>query len=296
MKRKFYLSIIPHQPSGNKGVWFFIAIFFVLAIFLTISIFLIFHLIGQGSSVLISEKDIERVAKENIVLKKTKNEVENRLNISRKKAEELKEISKTIEPLVGIQKIPKDDKFNLEGLSVGERLDSLLIISKKNRNIYNYAHNKLTKNKKLSASVPSIKPIKGWIVKGYGHINDLFTDEIRLHPGITFSAMRGTPVYATGSGYIIRKGTESGIGLFVVINHGFGYITKYGHLQSIRVEEGDYVTRNHIIGYAGKTGRVTGPCLYYEVIQNGKRTDPINFIFDYVETMKPGTDNESILQ
>jgi murein DD-endopeptidase MepM/ murein hydrolase activator NlpD len=94
-------------------------------------------------------------------------------------------------------------------------------------------------------------------------------------------------VFATGDGSIIREGMADGIGLFVEINHGFGYITKYGHLQAIRVEEGELVKRGDIIGYVGKTGRVMGPCLYYEVIMSGKRTDPTFFIFENIATLRP---------
>ena len=110
----------------------------------------------------------------------------------------------------------------------------------------------------------------------------------RLVPSIrTLAPMRGSPVYATGDGSIIRTGMENGIGVFVQINHDYGYITKYGHLQSVRVEEGEYVKRGDVIGYVGKTGRTIGPSLYYEIIMGGKKTNPLYFIFEDIETLEP---------
>ncbi|MCK4235059.1 M23 family metallopeptidase, partial [candidate division WOR-3 bacterium] len=208
--------------------------------------------------------------------------------ITKKKVEELDKTAKRVEPLLDIQKMPYSKEFSFIGFTLSEILDSLLEISKQNINSFSSAYDKLTKNEKLASSIPSIRPVDGSLVKGYGYINDIFTDEVRFHPGVTFNAMKGSPVYATGNGSIIREGMEDGIGLFLEINHGFGYITKYGHLRSVRVEKGDYVKRGDIIGYVGKTGRVTGPCLYYEVILGGKKTNPLNFIFKDFKTIEPG--------
>ncbi len=290
MSRKFFLSIIPNQPDGKKSPLFFISLFLFLIIFLGISLFLLVRLLRFSEGALLREKDVTKIRKENIILKKTEEEIKEYLEISKTKVEELDKTAKRIEPLLNIQKLPQDKELSFNGFTMSERLDSLLTLSKKNRSVFSHAFNKLMKNKKLSSSVPSIRPVDGWLVKGYGYINDLFTDEVRFHPGISFSAMKGTPVYATGNGSIIRKGMGDGIGLFVAINHGYGYITKYGHLQSVRVEEGDYVKRGDVIGFVGKTGRTTGPGLYYEVIMNGKRTNPLNFIFEDVETMEPEFD------
>lgn len=287
MKRKLYISIIPNQPAGKKSLVFFILLFFFLSIFLGISLVLLVRLFSSSNGVLIRRTEVRMLQNENKILKKTEEDVKERFERTKKKMEDLDKTAKRIEPLLDIQKLPQDKEFHSNDLTMHERLDSLLRISKKNRDVFTNAFNKLMDNKKMSSSIPSIKPVDGALVKGFGNINDLFTDEVRFHPGITFFAMKGAPVYATANGSIIRKGMGDGIGLFIIINHGYGYITKYGHLRSVRVKEGDYVKRGDIIGYVGKTGRVTGPSLYYEVIMNGEKTDPFNFIFLDVETMKP---------
>ena len=288
MKKKFHISIIPNQPQGKRHPVFFIFIFFFLSIFLTVSLILLIRLFRSDDSVLIRRTDVATIESENKILKEIENELKESFEITKKKVEELDKTAKRVEPLLDIQKMPYSKEFSFIGFTLSEILDSLLEISKQNINSFSSAYDKLTKNEKLASSIPSIRPVDGSLVKGYGYINDIFTDEVRFHPGVTFNAMKGSPVYATGNGSIIREGMEDGIGLFLEINHGFGYITKYGHLRSVRVEKGDYVKRGDIIGYVGKTGRVTGPCLYYEVILGGKKTNPLNFIFEDFKTIEPG--------
>lgn len=288
MKKKFHISIIPNQPQGKRHPVFFIFIFFFLSIFLTVSLILLIRLFRSDDSVLIRRTDVATIESENKILKEIENELKESFEITKKKVEELDKTAKRVEPLLDIQKMPYSKEFSFIGFTLSEILDSLLEISKQNINSFSSAYDKLTKNEKLASSIPSIRPVDGSIVKGYGYINDIFTDEVRFHPGVTFNAMKGSPVYATGNGSIIREGMEDGIGLFLEINHGFGYITKYGHLRSVRVEKGDYVKRGDIIGYVGKTGRVTGPCLYYEVILAGRKTNPLNFIFEDFKTIEPG--------
>lgn len=288
MKKKFHISIIPNQPQGKRHPVFFIFIFFFLSIFLTVSLILLIRLFRSDDSVLIRRTDVATIESENKILKEIENELKESFEITKKKVEELDKTAKRVEPLLDIQKMPYSKEFSFIGFTLSEILDSLLEISKQNINSFSSAYDKLTKNEKLASSIPSIRPVDGSLVKGYGYINDIFTDEVRFHPGVTFNAMKGSPVYATGNGSIIREGMEDGIGLFLEINHGFGYITKYGHLRSVRVEKGDYVKRGDIIGYVGKTGRVTGPCLYYEVILAGRKTNPLNFIFEDFKTIEPG--------
>jgi murein DD-endopeptidase MepM/ murein hydrolase activator NlpD len=288
MKKIFNFTIIPNQPTGKRHPVYFILIVFFLVVVFGISLILVVRLFRSEDSALIRRSDIVTIEKENEVLQDTKEELEEKLETTNKKVEELDKRVKEIEPLVDIQKLPKEKEFSFDGYTLSEILDSLVEISKRNREIFSLAIEKLSNNKKLASSIPSIKPVHGSLVKGYGYVDDIFTNKVQFHPGLTFSAAKGAPVYATGDGEIIREGMEDGIGLFVEINHNFGYLTKYGHLQSVRVEAGDFVKRGDVIGYVGKTGRVTGPCLYYEVILSGRRENPMNFIYEDIVTMEPG--------
>lgn len=144
----------------------------------------------------------------------------------------------------------------------------------------------LAKNKSdLLASIPAIVPIKikdlsKQITSGFGwRIHPIYKTQ-EFHPGIDFPSNQGTPVYATGNGKIEFSGTDnSGYGIHVIINHGFGYQTLYGHLSKVAVKEGEKVLRGQLIGYVGSTGLSTAPHLHYEVIKNNEKVNPVNYIF-----------------
>lgn len=287
MKKRFTISIVPNQPGGGRHPVFFIGLFLLLAILLITSAVLFIRLFNPSSSALIRRTDVRALEKENAILEKAEEELSSHLDETKEKLEELHKTAGYIDPLIEAQQLPEEMVYSFEGFTAPEILDSLVKVSELNRSTFSTALEKLEHNKRRAQAIPSIRPVDGSLYRGYGYVTDLHTDQVQFHPGMTFSAKKGTPVYATADGYIIRTGMENGIGLFLEINHGFGYITKYGHLQAARVEEGDFVNRGDIIGYVGKTGRVMGPCLYYEVIQNGQRENPGYFIFEDVETLEP---------
>ena len=100
-----------------------------------------------------------------------------------------------------------------------------------------------------------------------------------------FTAPRGTPIYATGNGRILRADqTATGFGKHIRIDHGFGYITIYAHLSQYNVRRGQKIKRGDIIGYVGSTGRSQAPHLHYEVWKDKKKINPINF---YTGTLSP---------
>ena len=102
----------------------------------------------------------------------------------------------------------------------------------------------------------------------------------KMHNGMDFAAPRGTPVFATGDGKIIRAdGRAIGYGKHVKVEHGFGYITVYAHLHKINVRKGQKVKRGDIIGLVGSTGRSEAPHLHYEVQKDDRRINPINFYY-----------------
>ena len=103
----------------------------------------------------------------------------------------------------------------------------------------------------------------------------------RMHAGIDFTAPKGTPIQATGNGRVIKAENERvGYGNHVIIDHGFGYTTLYGHMTSYNVKVGDVVTKGQTIGYIGNTGTSTGPHLHYEVRVKGNPVDPITYVLD----------------
>ena len=139
----------------------------------------------------------------------------------------------------------------------------------------------LDKEKLLSA-IPSIQPIKNEnltrMASGFGWRTDPFTKSRARHKGMDFTAPRGTAIYATSDGVVIRADNRSsGYGKHIRINHGYGYVTLYAHLSKYNVRKGQKVKRGDIIGFVGNTGRSQAPHLHYEVIKDGIAINPINF-------------------
>lgn len=141
----------------------------------------------------------------------------------------------------------------------------------------------LAKNKEsLLSSIPSIQPVNSSALRrmasGYGYRIDPFTKARRMHFGMDFSAPRGTKIYATGDGTVSRADSRAaGFGKHVRIDHGFGYVTIYAHMDSFLVVKGDKIKRGDLIGYVGSSGRSVAPHLHYEIVKDGVKINPINF-------------------
>jgi murein DD-endopeptidase MepM/ murein hydrolase activator NlpD len=144
---------------------------------------------------------------------------------------------------------------------------------------------KLAKEKNnLLAAIPAIQPVRNenlrQIASGFGYRSDPFTKVRKFHEGMDFSAKTGTPIYATGDGVVARAdNTASGYGNHIVIRHGYGYETLYGHLSKYKCRAGQRVKRGDIIGYVGSTGRSEAPHLHYEVHKGGEVVNPLNFYY-----------------
>lgn len=137
---------------------------------------------------------------------------------------------------------------------------------------------------KLLAAIPAIQPVKNESLKhmasGYGYRSDPFTKIKKFHSGMDFSVNIGTPIYATGDGRVTRANNQlSGYGNLIEIEHGYGYQTRYAHLSKYNVKQGQLVKRGDIIGYAGSTGRSSGPHLHYEVHYKGNPVNPLNYYY-----------------
>lgn len=169
-------------------------------------------------------------------------------------------------------------------LSTFQQIDQLkrrmYIQTKSYDEILQMARNK----EKMWASIPAIQPISNKeltrLASGYGmRIHPIYKVK-RMHTGIDFSAPRGTPIYATGDGTVHRvKYNLSGYGKEVILDHGYGYMTRYAHMQDWVVKEGQKVKRGELIGYVGNTGTSTAPHCHYEVLKDGDQVDPVHYFY-----------------
>ncbi len=130
-----------------------------------------------------------------------------------------------------------------------------------------------------SDSIPRGRPIKsGWLSSNYGMRADPFTGKLAMHKGKDFAAKEGSAVIAVANGVVTWSGTRSGFGNLVEINHGNGYVTRYGHNAELLVEAGDRVVKGQSIATIGSTGRSTGPHVHFEVLKNGQQVNPSKYI------------------
>jgi murein DD-endopeptidase MepM/ murein hydrolase activator NlpD len=130
----------------------------------------------------------------------------------------------------------------------------------------------------LAAATPSIWPAHGWLTSTMGHRTDPLTGGDDFHAGLDIAGERGQPVYATAAGTVTHVGYQGGYGNLIVLDHGFGLQTRYGHLLNYTVKEGANVKRGDVIGHVGNTGRSTGYHLHYEVLANGKLLNPLQLL------------------
>jgi murein DD-endopeptidase MepM/ murein hydrolase activator NlpD len=169
--------------------------------------------------------------------------------------------------------------------SIAESLNNLGSRIRAQQASYNEITGMVNNKEKLLAATPAIQPVSNKdlkrIASGFGYRIDPVYKTVKLHPGLDFTAPAGTPIYATADGVIEFAGNSGdGYGNHIIINHGFGYKTLYGHMYRIKLKRGQRVVRGEVIGWVGSTGKSTGPHCHYEVIKNGIKLDPIYFFYN----------------
>jgi murein DD-endopeptidase MepM/ murein hydrolase activator NlpD len=138
--------------------------------------------------------------------------------------------------------------------------------------------------KVVLASTPSIWPVRGYLSSNFGNRVDPFTGQSDFHPGLDISTPIGTKVQAPADGVVVSTGIKGSYGNAIVIDHGYGVVTRYGHLLGYNVKPGQRVKRGDIIGFVGQTGRATAPHLHYEVWVHDQNQNPIQYILDEYRT------------
>lgn len=169
-----------------------------------------------------------------------------------------------------------------------EKVDKLMLQLKLQKSSLDTILQRAVDRADMIASIPSIKPVRIDLLKK--NLNAMSGFGIRLHPvhkvdrmhtGIDFTAPKGTPIQATGKGKVIKADRgRFGYGNHVIIDHGYGYTTLYGHMMTIKIQEGDEIQKGQTIGTVGNTGTSTAPHLHYEVRLKGNHVDPIIYCMD----------------
>lgn len=192
--------------------------------------------------------------------------------------------AKEQQQLQELQQVLQMNKAELTS-SIISNMSNLAARMNRQERSYNEIAGFIKNKEQLLASTPAIQPVSNKdlnrVASGFGYRIDPVYKTVKFHAGLDFAAPQGTPIYATANGTIKTAGNlGNGYGNHVIINHGYGYETLYGHMFRINVRNGKYVKRGEILGYVGSTGKSTGPHLHYEVHKNGRPIDPVYFFYN----------------
>lgn len=157
-------------------------------------------------------------------------------------------------------------------------------LSLQNRS-YDTLQRLIASKEQMLAAIPAIQPIANrsldFVASGFGYRIDPIYKTPKMHTGLDFAAPMGTPIHATANGKVVFTGyEEGGYGSHVIVDHGYGYETLYGHMVRIKVRRGQLVKRGETLGWVGSTGKSTGPHLHYEVIRNKEKINPVHYFFN----------------
>ena len=229
----------------------------------------------------------------------------NEINSLKSKLVALSNFEKKIRIIANIEKSDESDNIFGVGGSVPEDLDAEIPLKEKHNSLMRDMHEQIEElnnaslnqeeefesllksledQQNLLASTPAIQPIprsvKSWVTSRFGYRISPFTERREFHKGFDISSRRGTTILATADGVVTFVGKKGLLGNTVVIDHGHGMVTRYGHCEKILKKRGDKVKRWEPIALMGNTGRSTGPHVHYEVHLNGLPVNPEKYILN----------------
>ena len=171
------------------------------------------------------------------------------------------------------------DEPGMQEMDFGSEIDSVIAELEDREQQLSVLENILISSHMEVEVFPAGRPIKrGWISSYYGTRTNPFTGKLQFHKGMDFAAKSGSDVLAVAGGVVTWSSKRYGYGNLVEINHGNGYITRYGHNKTNLVAVGDTVKKGQIISHMGSTGRSTGPHVHFEVMKNGRQINPQKFV------------------
>jgi len=294
MGKKFYtIMIVPHAAAKFRRIKvsknFLVAAGSFLGVLIVAG--LLFPHFALRASQLRSALD--KASAENAELKKVNAKFDDSLADLRSRLAEFENKATKLAMMVGVEDINNQQlaaggsSFDLKGLSpkasesiIEGEINTLKERSGLLQDNFRILDMAFQKQSLLLASTPSVYPVRGLLGNGFGWRRDPFTGMRDFHQGLDLVAPLGTRVVSPADGIVTRVGPSGGFGNSVFISHGYGIMTRYGHLSAYNVKVGQRVKRNDPIGSVGTTGRSTGPHLHYEVLVHQRSVDPIKYILE----------------
>ena len=294
MSRKFYtIMIVPHATAKFRrlkvsknlavGAGVFLGALFLSGVLLP-------HFVIRSTYL---SWVTSRLARQNAELKKSNQEIDAALGDLRSRMNDFEAKASQLAMMIGVGNLPITHQaaagggLDLRSISPGDgarfvkgELEILQQRSGALQDSFKVLDVAYAKQALVLSSTPSIMPVKGLYGNGFGWRRDPFTGMRDFHQGVDIVAPPGSRVVAPADGVVAQVGLNGGLGNSIFVSHGYGLVTRYGHLQNFNVKPGQKVRRGDIIGYVGTTGRSTGPHLHYEVLLHQRNVDPVRYILD----------------
>ena len=294
MSKKFYtIMIVPHAAAKFRRLKisrnFLIGAGCFLGLIFTAGLMFPHYLLRSTQL----SAGMHRLTRENSELKKASEKFDESLADLRGRLAEFEAKATKFAMLAGVeeptaqQMAAGGSSFDLKGLSpkasqavIEAEINTLRERSGVLQDTFRVLDMAFQKQSLLLSSTPSIYPVHGLLGNGYGWRRDPFTGMRDFHQGLDLVAPLGTKVVAPADGIVTKAGPAGGFGNSVFISHGYGIITRYGHLSSTSVKVGQRVKRGDVVAMVGTTGRSTGPHLHYELLVHQRNVDPIKYILE----------------
>jgi murein DD-endopeptidase MepM/ murein hydrolase activator NlpD len=283
MDRKCYtIILVPHTRArfrkiqvSTMQIWGSLAV--VLALTATASVLGWLYFTAP-----VDERQIARLHGENDELRSVNQSFEQSLQQLQAQLAEYEERTRKLAIVAGIEELDNGGDTGLGG-TAGALGGDLAGVEQRAVDLgrsLESVERRLDERVRWISSTPTVTPTRGLFTSGFGIRRDPVDGRAAFHQGLDISAPAGKAVHASADGLVVRAGLYGELGNAVVLSHGFGLTTRYGHLSRVTAVPGQRVRRGDVIGYVGNTGRSTGYHLHYEVLEDGQPVNPLAYILD----------------
>lgn len=282
MKRKHTIFVVPHERARFQRFALSTRQAFLLALcFLGVATFAVFSTWSFVSG-RVSASELARLRAENLALREVNKGYESSLRDLGARLEEYRDRTESLAIVAGLE--PADSEGGIGGESGdggdSNRADALAEAAMALEARLDQVEVELDDRARRISTTPSVAPARGLLTSRYGYRTDPMTGKRTLHRGIDIGTKPNRPVIASADGVVTSAGRDGALGTAITLSHGFGLVTRYGHLSSAAVAPGAHVSQGDVIGYVGRSGRATGYHLHYEVRLDGRPVDPLQYVLD----------------
>lgn len=308
MRKKVTFFVLSHSGAAIKEATISKLALAILGLFLIVSVissgFILVDYCRLKQTSLNTDALERAVASQLSEIDSQRQQIQNfavEINTLKKKLVSLHGFEEKIRVIANLEKSAEQDNFFGVGGSIPEDLDARIPLTNKHNSLVREMHEQVgqmnlasTKQEKglarileqlenrlnLLASTPAIRPVQGWITSKFGYRKSPFTGLREFHKGLDIATRKGTPIVATADGVVTYAGKKGLMGKVIVIDHGHGMVTRYGHAHKLLKKRRDVIKRGETVALVGNTGRSTGPHVHYEVRLKGVPVNPENYILN----------------